>query len=57
MTEMKQEIDREKTVCPECDRLFDLLEETDANDWFYGHDCDEPIDETGVIYDPTKRSY
>ncbi len=50
-------MDREKAVCPECDRLFDLLEETDANDWFYGHDCDEPIDETGVIYDPAKRSY
>jgi hypothetical protein len=25
--------------CPECGRVFDLLEETDAEEWTYGHDC------------------
>lgn len=29
-----------KAVCPECDRVFDLLDEEDANEWFYGHDCE-----------------
>ena len=33
-------------MCPECDRLFDLLEETDANEWAYGHDCEETEDES-----------
>lgn len=27
--------------CPECDRLFDLLDEDQANEWEYGHDCEE----------------
>ena len=26
--------------CPECHRRFDLLDEDDANEWFYGHDCE-----------------
>ncbi len=26
--------------CPECDRVFDLLDETDAAEWAYGHDCE-----------------
>lgn len=29
-----------KAVCPECDRVFDLLDQEDANEWFYGHDCE-----------------
>ena len=29
-----------KMECPECDRLFDLLDEEDANEWYYGHDCE-----------------
>lgn len=27
-------------TCPECDRSFDLLDEDDANDYYYGHDCE-----------------
>ena len=27
-------------TCPECERVFDLLDEDDANEWAYGHDCD-----------------
>ncbi len=27
-------------VCQECDRVFDLLDEDDANEWSYGHDCE-----------------
>lgn len=26
--------------CVECGRMFDLLDETDANEWSYGHDCE-----------------
>lgn len=27
--------------CYECNRLFDLLDEEDANEWSTGHDCEE----------------
>lgn len=26
--------------CPECGRLFDLLIEVEAAEWFGGHDCE-----------------
>jgi hypothetical protein len=29
-------------TCPECGRIFDLTDETDAEEWAYGHDCEEP---------------
>jgi len=28
------------TKCVECDRTFDLLDEEDANEFYYGHDCE-----------------
>ena len=30
--------------CPECNRLFDLMDEDDANEWHYGHDCEPEFD-------------
>ena len=27
--------------CVECGRVFDLLDEDDAAEWHYGHDCEE----------------
>jgi hypothetical protein len=30
--------------CPECLRVFDLFDETDADELAYGHDC-EPEEE------------
>jgi hypothetical protein len=27
-------------LCVECNRKFDLLDEEDANEFFYGHDCE-----------------
>ena len=30
-----------KTKCVECGRVFDLLDEEQANEFFYGHDCEE----------------
>jgi hypothetical protein len=27
-------------ICAECDRMFDLLDDVDAQEWFYGHDCE-----------------
>jgi hypothetical protein len=27
-------------TCPECDRVFDLGHEDDAEEWSYGHDCE-----------------
>lgn len=26
--------------CTECHRVFDLIDEDDAAEWFYGHDCE-----------------
>ena len=26
--------------CPECGRVFDLMKDTDAQEWAYGHDCE-----------------
>jgi len=34
-----------KLQCPECFRIFDLLDEDDANEWHYGHDCEEVEDD------------
>ena len=31
---------RLKLECPECLRVFDLSNEDDANEWYYGHDCE-----------------
>lgn len=28
-----------KAKCPECARVYNLLDEDEANEWFYGHDC------------------
>jgi len=27
-------------TCPECQRVFDLLDVGDAAEWHYGHDCE-----------------
>jgi len=27
-------------TCPECGRIFDLSDEEDAGEWYYGHDCE-----------------
>lgn len=29
-----------KAKCVECDRVFDLTNEVDADEWAYGHDCE-----------------
>lgn len=26
--------------CVECERIFDLADEQQAQEWFYGHDCE-----------------
>ena len=31
-----------KAKCIECERVFDLLDENDAGEWYYGHDCEVP---------------
>jgi len=30
----------DKTKCPECGRVFDLMNEIDADEWYHGHDCE-----------------
>jgi hypothetical protein len=29
-----------RPTCPECERTFDLMDETDAAEFYYGHDCE-----------------
>lgn len=29
-----------KAKCVECNRVFDLLDEEEAGEWSYGHDCE-----------------
>jgi hypothetical protein len=29
-----------KAKCFECGRVFDLMDEDDAGEWYYGHDCE-----------------
>ena len=29
-----------RTQCAECGRVFDLLDDNDSAEWFYGHDCE-----------------
>jgi hypothetical protein len=29
-----------KARCVECLRVFDLLDDTDSQEWAYGHDCE-----------------
>ena len=31
---------QQKVKCPECGRVFNLLDENDAQEWAYGHDCE-----------------
>ena len=26
--------------CEECERIFDLFDENDSEEWSYGHDCE-----------------
>jgi hypothetical protein len=30
-----------KARCGECFRIFDLLDEEEAGEWAYGHDCED----------------
>jgi hypothetical protein len=29
-----------KAICRECETVFDLLDESQAEEWYYGHDCE-----------------
>jgi hypothetical protein len=29
-----------KVQCGDCERIFDLMIEDEANDWYSGHDCE-----------------
>lgn len=29
-----------KAKCQECERVFDLTDEDEAQEWYYGHDCE-----------------
>lgn len=28
-------------TCVECGRVFDLMDEEQSGEWFFGHDCEE----------------
>jgi len=29
-------------TCNECDRQFDMADDDQRGDWYYGHDCENP---------------
>jgi len=29
-----------RSTCQECGRVFDLMNDVDAEEWHYGHDCE-----------------
>jgi hypothetical protein len=31
-------------TCPECGRVFDMTDEEESQEWFYGHDCEPDLD-------------
>lgn len=31
--------------CPECGRIFNVMDGPDAEEWYYGHDCEVEDDE------------
>ena len=31
-------------ICTECERVFNLKDEIDAQEWYYGHDCEAVSD-------------
>lgn len=33
---------RTEAKCRECGRVFDLTDEDDAGEFYYGHDCEVP---------------
>lgn len=39
---MPKEINSAITIakCPECKRIFDLFVLEEADEWYYGHDCE-----------------
>lgn len=37
---MRQISMNSNTICYECGREFNLLIEEEAEEWFYGHDCE-----------------
>jgi len=36
--------------CYECDRMFDLMKDADAQGYYYGHDCEEVSVRTKTEY-------
>jgi hypothetical protein len=28
-------------ICEECGRVFDLFDEDQSHEWYYGHDCEK----------------
>tara|TARA_Y100001949_G_scaffold167888_1_gene166005 strand:- start:102 stop:236 length:135 start_codon:yes stop_codon:yes gene_type:complete len=33
-----------KKKCCECEREFDMFDDIDAQEWYYGHDCEAVSD-------------
>ena len=45
----KGSLDARKKCC-ECNREFDLWDEIDAEEWYYGHDCEAVSVQTKTEY-------
>jgi len=49
-----------RPTCGECGRTFDLTDDTDADEWAYGHDCEvmegEPASVANVPGNPNGKA-
>ena len=46
MNELMSVASHSKAKCKECKRVFNLRNEADSDEWFYGHDCEVGDDDT-----------
>jgi hypothetical protein len=46
----RKEFDMTKATCIECNRVFDLYKEDDAQEYYYGHDCEKDDEEEHECY-------
>ncbi len=42
-------------TCPECGRVFKLLDEDDADEFYNGHDCEAPEPTTNLSYQDRRK--
>lgn len=45
-----------KITCEDCGRVFDMADAQDAEEWAYGHDCEEVYQPEAARVDSERRT-